>query len=75
MMRHWITTQAIRWLTNRGYFVIPKAVPQLIISYGTGTMQKQDDGSMTYMIRMPVGHRLMTLHNTVLTMPVSPKPE
>lgn len=67
MIQIWLMRRAIRFLHNRGFLVIESHVPQLVVSYGTGTMQKHDDGYVVYTIEMPPGHKLVALFNTVLT--------
>jgi hypothetical protein len=50
----------------RGYWVFRSHVPQLIVSYGSGTIERVD-GETRYVINMPEGHKLSVLNNTMLT--------
>ena len=62
----WLDNWAAQRLARRGYWVIPSTLPALIVSYGSGTVAVQDDGSARYVIDMPAGHRLVASYNTVL---------
>jgi hypothetical protein len=66
MIKSWLEERAKRWLTDRGYWVIPSGIPVLIVSMGVGTF-KPDGGGTTYHIHMPKGHKLWTVNQTVLS--------
>jgi hypothetical protein len=65
-MKNWLDERAKRWLTDRGYWVLPADVSCLIVSHGVGTF-KADHSGTTYRIHMPKGHKLWTVNQTVLS--------
>lgn len=66
-MKKWFEEQVKRWLMARGYWIIPAGAPVLVISFGVGTMQKLPDGSKTYVVHMPPGHKLWAVNNTLIS--------
>jgi hypothetical protein len=65
-MKQWIEDRCRDFLLARGYWVFKSHVPQLIVSYGSGTIERLD-GETRYVINMPEGHKLSVLNNTMLT--------
>jgi hypothetical protein len=70
-MRIWFEQFCIRWLTDRGYWVMKASVPCLVMTHAVGTFTTDEHGT-TYHIRMPSDHKVWALLNTVLT-PAKPK--
>jgi hypothetical protein len=65
-MKDWLINLFGRYLTDQGYWVIKSTMPCLLVSYATGTMQSHEDGSTTYMLRLPPGHKLWALNHTLI---------